>query len=82
MEKEKWKDEVLESLAGIKPAEPGQFLFTRIEARLQEKTNLSVLQVRLAAACMILLIAFNLWVVTTRYRAEITQNSITTTYQF
>ena len=36
MEKEIWKDNVMNSLHGIKRAEPNPFLFTRIEERMKE----------------------------------------------
>lgn len=82
MEKEKWKDDVLNSLAGVQRAEPGPFLFTRIEASLQAKTGLSKMQVRLAGVAMVLLIVLNVWVVTSRGSANAPSNSITTVYHY
>ena len=84
MEKEKWKDEVLKSLAGIKPAEPNAFLFTRIEAKLEQTTGLSKLQVRLAGVLMILLLALNLWVVGSKGNTASPGNTqaLTTTYTY
>jgi hypothetical protein len=64
MEKEKWKDDMFNSLRGIQRAEPNAFLFTRIEARLEKAIGLSPWQVRLAGALMVLLLVINILVVT------------------
>ena len=82
MEKEKWKDAVLHSLTGIQPAKPNAFLFTRIEARLEQATGLSKLQVRLAGACMLLLLVINLWLANIHSSSPENVNSITTTYRY
>lgn len=39
MEKEYWKDEVMNSLHGIRRAEPNPFLFTRIEERVKSPSS-------------------------------------------
>lgn len=83
MEKEKWKDEVLNSLHGLQPAEPNAFLFTRIEARLEQAIGLSKLQVRLAGVCMLVLLTINLLLASNRTDASsVNVNSITTTYRY
>lgn len=60
MQREAWKDEVLNSLSFIKRAEPSPFLFTRIEARLKEATPLTTIQIRLAMATFAILLVINL----------------------
>jgi hypothetical protein len=84
MEKEKWKDEVLNSLHGLQKAEPNAFLFTRIEAKLERATGLSKFQVRFAGVCMVLLLAINVWVASSQSNTstESNPNSITTTYRY
>lgn len=84
MEKEKWKDDVLNSLQGLQRAEPNAFLFTRIEAKLEQTTGLSKLQVRLAGAAMVLLLALNLWVVSSKENtaSQSNANALTTTYSY
>ena len=83
MEKEQWKDEVLNSLQGIDRTEPNMFLFTRIEARLHQASGLSKLHVRLAGACMILLLVLNVWMVGTSTSNQTpNSNSLTATYRF
>lgn len=84
MEKEKWKDDVLNSLQGLQRAEPNAFLFTRIEAKLEQTTGLSKLQVRLAGAAMVLLLAVNLWVVSSKENtaSQSNANALTTTYSY
>jgi hypothetical protein len=83
MEKEKWKDDVLQSLTGLQTAEPGAFLFTRIETRLEQATGLSQLQVRLAGVCMMILLTINLLVVINRNNPPSGNvNSLTTTYRY
>jgi hypothetical protein len=60
MDKEKWKEEVMSSLLGIKRAEPNPFLFTRIEERIEKKYGkLAVWKVRLAVAAMLVLLVVN-----------------------
>lgn len=84
MEKEKWKDDVLNSLQGLQRAEPNAFLFTRIEAKLEQTTGLSKLQVRLAGVAMVLLLAVNLWVVSSKENtaSQSNANALTTTYSY
>jgi len=59
MEKEQWKDEVLNSLKGMKEAEPSAFLFTRIEAQLQKPAAMPQWQLSLATIVLALLFAAN-----------------------
>jgi hypothetical protein len=84
MEKEEWKDEVLNSLRGMQQAEPNAFLFTRIEAKLGETTGLSTRQVRLAGVLMMLLLAINVWVVSSQNdtSSQNNGNRLTTTYTY
>jgi hypothetical protein len=84
MEKEKWKDEVLNSLHGMQPAEPNAFLFTRIEAKLEEATGLSKLQVRLAGVLMMVLLAINVWAVSSQSTPSLQSKGtgLTTTYSY
>ena len=63
MEKEQWKDEILNSLKGMKLAEPNAFLFTRIEAKLQVSVAMPQWQVRLATIVLALLLAANALIV-------------------
>lgn len=66
MDKEKWKDDVLNSVKGLKRAEPNPFLFTRIKQRLQEEQTAALIprsKIRWAAAGFALLCALNVWVV-------------------
>jgi hypothetical protein len=84
MEKEKWKDDILNSLHGLKPAEPNPFLFSRIEAKLEQTTGLSKLQVRLAGVLMVVLLAINLWVMSSKGNStsQSNANALTTTYSY
>lgn len=59
MKKEQWKDEVLNSVKGIQPAEPNPFLFTRIEAKLQKPVVMPRWQVSLATLVLLMLLAAN-----------------------
>ena len=59
MEKEQWKDEVLNSLKGMKHAEPSAFLFTRIEAKLHLPAAMPQWQLSLATIVLALLLAAN-----------------------
>lgn len=82
MEKEKWTDDVLNSLTGIRQAEPNPFLLTRIEGRLQAKTGMSKFQVRLAAVGLGILLLSNVWLALTYDSSKLQQaNSLTTSYQ-
>jgi TRAP-type C4-dicarboxylate transport system permease small subunit len=64
---ENWNDDtILNSLAGMKRAEPSPFLFTRIEARLQKATQLTTTQLRVATAALIILLAVNVWAISSR----------------
>ena len=82
MEKEQWKDEILNSLQNLQPAEPNPFLFTRIETHLQQSTGLSKLQVRLAGAFMVVLIILNVWMAGGVSPDANNANSLTTTYRY
>lgn len=59
MEKEQWKDEVLNSLKDMKQAAPNAFLFTRIESRLQKPIVITPWQLSLATIALALLLAAN-----------------------
>ena len=59
MEKEQWKEEILNSLKGMKPAEPNAFLFTRLEAKLQKAGVMPRWQLSLAAIVLVLLLTAN-----------------------
>ncbi len=60
MENEKWQEEVMQSLQGITKAEPNPFLFTRIEARIEQRFGrVAVWKVRVAAVVMVFLIVIN-----------------------
>ncbi len=70
MDKENWKDRILESTRGMKRAEPSPDVFNRLMDRLHEPVRstavvraLPKLQLRLIAACMLVLIGFNGWTV-------------------
>jgi hypothetical protein len=83
MGKEKWKDDILNSLQGMERAEPNPFLYTRIEARLQADTGLSKLQIRLAGALMIALLMVNVWIAGTADSSQRNNTqAITTSYNF
>jgi len=62
MEKEQWKDEVMNSLQGMKQAEPNAFLFTRIEAKLQKSVAIPQWQLRVAAIVLTVLMATNAFI--------------------
>ena len=78
MEKEKWKDDILNSLQGMQRAEPNPFLFTRIEAGLEAHTGLTKWQVRMAGALMVLLLAINLWAIAGSQKQDSIDTSLTT----
>ena len=59
IEKEAWKDEVLESLKGIKRAEPNPFLYTRIESKLFSGVEITPTQLRWATITLVAILAFN-----------------------
>ena len=82
MEKEKWTDDVLNSLTGIRQAEPNPFLLTRIEGRLQEDIGLSKKDIRLAVASFAILLLLNIWMAWSYSAAQQQQTvSLTTSYQ-
>lgn len=60
MDKEQWKNEIMDSLKGIRPAEPNPFLFTRIEARLRQRV--SPRQWKIAIAVSAVLLIANAWI--------------------
>jgi hypothetical protein len=67
---ENWNDDtILNSLTGLKRAEPSPFLFTRIEARLERATRLTTTQLRLATAAFVILLAVDVWVVSSQRSA-------------
>lgn len=60
MENERWKEEVMQSLQGLKKAEPNPFLFTRIQARMEKKYGrVPSWQVQLATGALIVLLILN-----------------------
>jgi hypothetical protein len=64
MDKEQWKNDVMDSLRGIKRAEPNPFLFTRIEAAItQQVTKVTPKQWRLAIAFSIVILILNGWLI-------------------
>jgi len=64
---ENWNDDtILDSLADMKRAEPSPFLFTRLEARLQKATQLTATQLSLATTALIILLAVNVWAISSR----------------
>lgn len=65
MENESWKHEVLDSLRGIRRAEPPPFLLTRIEAAIQSRAeHVTPMQWRLALVSALLLVGLNTWLLT------------------
>ncbi len=62
MDKEQWKNEILNSLHGLKRAEPNPFLFTRIEAALAKQVEwVTPRQWKMAAVFGLVLLALNGW---------------------
>ena len=59
IEKEAWKNEVLDSLNGMRRAEPSPFLFTRIEARLYSKHVVTPSQLKWAAFALAVILFIN-----------------------
>lgn len=79
MEKERWKDEVLSSLNRIKKAEPKTDLFDLVwevsqEEKLQPKT-IPMPIIRFAAACLLLLMSVNTYVVVKQINTPATVQS-------
>ncbi|HZY82981.1 MAG TPA: hypothetical protein VFE50_25855 [Cyclobacteriaceae bacterium] len=71
MDKEKWKDDVLNSLQGIKRAEPNPFLFTRIEAVVSRVREVTPNQWRVVIAVGLILLFINGWtLLSDRQQAE------------
>ena len=63
-EKENWKEEVLNSLHGLKRAKPAPFLFTRLEARLEKSLHtITVRQVQWATVALVFLLVLNTYVI-------------------
>jgi hypothetical protein len=78
LDKERWKDDVLDSVKGIKPVEPNPFLFTRIKQRLQEGQSPALIpksKIRLAAIGLVLLCALNVWAVVSSSERQDTRQS-------
>jgi hypothetical protein len=65
MENDYWKDEILDSIKGIRKAEPNPFLFTRIEARLDQSTKplLPLRKVSMVVAGLVALLVLNTWII-------------------
>ena len=69
MEKEQWKDDILNSLEGIRRAEPDPQLYARIKSKTGEAVVAVRLQVvrrpyvALAAACLAALMIANVWAI-------------------
>ena len=85
-EKENWRENVLNSLEGIKPAEPRKDLFDDIWSAVSTpkiKTKIIPLSiVRLAAACLLLLVCFNGILVVRQLQSDATDTteSVENTY--
>ncbi|MFY0652151.1 MAG: hypothetical protein JXQ96_08970 [Cyclobacteriaceae bacterium] len=64
-----WKEKVVESLEGIKPAKPNSFLLTKIKNKIKHSDSsaeaevIPLLYLRLTAAAILLLIVLNISVV-------------------
>ncbi len=72
MEKEQWKDDILNSLEGIQRAEPDADLYAKIRSKTVEAMVVGRMHVvrrpyvSLAAACLAALIVTNVWVISQR----------------
>jgi hypothetical protein len=68
MKKEQWKEEVLNSLEGIQRATPDTNLYNRIRAKViaGQKRVVRRSYVAMAAACLVVLVASNVWVLAQR----------------
>jgi hypothetical protein len=65
MEKDQWKDQVLNSIKGMERQSPSPFLFTRIEARLGKMQGfIPSWKVSIVFVLMIALIAINIALIT------------------
>jgi hypothetical protein len=65
---DKWKDEVLGSLKGVKPAEPNPFLYSKIRKKINSQNPESEIQISrpylsLATAALLLLLVVNVLVI-------------------
>lgn len=76
MEKEKWIENVLDSMADSQPAKPSADLFLKIEQRIQEQNSLVIQlpNLRIAAAATLILIAVNGLLLTRYTQNEPSQN--------
>ncbi|MEZ4888238.1 MAG: hypothetical protein R3E32_26145 [Chitinophagales bacterium] len=84
-EKEKWKDAVLNSLEGIKRAEPNAVLFEKITQRIERNGSPSQIvpmnRVKMAAAAAILLLALNVFSITNYFKTNKSIQTENTIYQ-
>jgi len=84
MEKDKWKDDLLESIRGIKRAEPNPFLFTRIEANLTAEITerTFTFRVKLAGGLCALVLIANTMILLNDTRAGVSKSqAINSEYQ-
>jgi hypothetical protein len=76
MEKEQWKEEILNSFNGIQRAQPGAHLYEKIRT----SGTLKVVKrpyIAAAAACLVLLISANIWML----RQKPAEPPMVSTYQ-
>jgi hypothetical protein len=69
MDKEQWKNSILESMNQAQRAEPAADLFDRISAKLDRNQGAKVIPmayIRLAAACFAGLLVMNIWALSGR----------------
>lgn len=71
---EKWKDEILGSLEGVKSAEPSPFLYSKIRNRIKSKNDsikvdISTPYLSLAFAGLLLLLVVNVFVIKKNWTA-------------
>lgn len=79
--KETWIDEVMESLDGIQPAEPGPFLWTRIVGKTQAVKNIPAGYMWLAAASFIILLSVNVLVIKPKHEQTFVNHSLAEQFQ-
>ena len=60
IEKETWKNQIMESLRGMQRAEPNPYLFTRIESRLQYTKLVTPTQLRWAGIALAIILVLNI----------------------
>jgi hypothetical protein len=77
MKKEQWKEEILNSLEGIQQAAPNKNLYNKIRTKViaGQKRVVRRPYVALAAACLVVLVASNVWILAQR-KVDIPASSI------